>query len=433
MKILIEQSGHHLKNMGDLAMLQVAISRLQGFWSNSEIHVITTDPILLEKYCPGTYPFSPSGRNIWNFKEHFKNKFANKLAFYFYRFGLDNNLRKLSPYLMKSLIQYIFLLRNRQQLLSEFRAFNDVLFNADLVIATGGGYMNDLFHMANNVLNTLQLAVTLQKKTAIFGNGLGPLRDSKTLLKAKCTLPAIDVIGLRENRVGPSLLKSFGVASERVIVTGDDAIELSYQARKDVLGDGIGVNLRIASYSDVSFDAIESVRKSLHSIARFYDIKLIPVPIARYSAPAPKFEEPDSVSIKKLIEGFTDQSDGGLHLDTPEKVIENVSLCRVVVTGSYHAGVFALSQGIPVVALAKSEYYVDKFLGLAVQFGIGCEVVFLNDKNLEETLTSTIQKLWSQAEDLRPKLLESAKSQIELSLSAYKRVYDLVNKTRRQF
>jgi colanic acid/amylovoran biosynthesis protein len=427
MKILIEQSGYHLNNMGDVAMLQVAVSRLKGFWHNSEIHVITTDPTLLAKYCPGTYPFFPSGRNIWNFKEHFKNKLANKIVAYLYKFGLDNNLRKLSPHFMRSLIQYIFILRNRRQLLKDFQSFNDILFSADLVIATGGGYMNDLFYIANNVLNTLQLAATLQKKTAILGNGLGPLRDSNTLLKAKCTLPVIDVIGLREKRVGVSLLKSLGVSSDRIIVTGDDAIELSYQARKDLLGNGIGVNLRVASYSDVNFDAIQSVRKSLHSAARFYNVKLIPLPISRHSDP--KNEDPDSVSIKKLIKGYTDQSDGGFHLDTPEKVIQNVSLCRVVVTASYHAGVFALSQGIPVVALAKSEYYVDKFLGLADQFETGCEVVFLNDKNLEETLTTTIQKLWGKAEALRPKLLDAAKLQIELSLSAYKRVYDLVNET----
>ena len=30
---------------------------------------------------------------------------------------------------------------------------------------------------------------------------------------------------------------------------------------------------------------------------------------------------------------------------------------RLVITGSYHAGVFALAQGVPVLALAKSAYY----------------------------------------------------------------------------
>ena len=46
-------------------------------------------------------------------------------------------------------------------------------------------------------------------------------------------------------------------------------------------------------------------------------------------------------------------------------VIERVGECRVVVTGSYHGAVFALAQGIPVVALVKSPYYVNKMAGLA--------------------------------------------------------------------
>ena len=35
----------------------------------------------------------------------------------------------------------------------------------------------------------------------------------------------------------------------------------------------------------------------------------------------------------------------------------------VEVTGSYHAGVFALAQGIPVVGLLQSAYYEQKFIG----------------------------------------------------------------------
>jgi polysaccharide pyruvyl transferase WcaK-like protein len=58
-----------------------------------------------------------------------------------------------------------------------------------------------------------------------------------------------------------------------------------------------------------------------------------------------------------------------------------VSRCRVVVTGSYHAGVFALAQGIPVVATAASRYYHDKFSGLADLFGGGGDIVDVGSPN----------------------------------------------------
>jgi colanic acid/amylovoran biosynthesis protein len=167
------------------------------------------------------------------------------------------------------------------------------------------------------------------------------------------------------------------------------------------------------------------VRKALHIVASQFSAPLVPVPISRHSDPGN--EDPDSVAIQKLIKGYSVSVDGGYHLDTPLKVIENVSLCRVVVTASYHAAVFALSQGIPVVALAKSEYYVDKFLGLIDQFGVGCEVIFLSDQHLEEKLIESIRQKWSKADSLRAELLTNAKHQVELGQAAYKRLYELVS------
>ena len=53
---------------------------------------------------------------------------------------------------------------------------------------------------------------------------------------------------------------------------------------------------------------------------------------------------------------------------SPEAVMKNVSACRMVVTGSYHAAVFALSQGIPALTISKSAYYDSKFNGLGDMF-----------------------------------------------------------------
>ncbi|MBC8122047.1 MAG: polysaccharide pyruvyl transferase family protein, partial [Gemmatimonadaceae bacterium] len=115
-------------------------------------------------------------------------------------------------------------------------------------------------------------------------------------------------------------------------------------------------------------------------------------------------------------------------LDTPGKVIQQVSSCRVVVTGSYHGGVFALAQGIPIVGLVKSEYYVGKFLGLAEQFGgIGCQIVSLNDENFPEKLKRSVDNAWQSAETVRPQLLELARQQIDQGLNAYRRVYELLS------
>ena len=91
----------------------------------------------------------------------------------------------------------------------------------------------------------------------------------------------------------------------------------------------------------------------------------------------------------------------------------------MVVTGSYHGGVFALSQGIPVVALSRSDYYDAKFHGLADMFGTGCSVLRTDDPCFESALEDALNESWAQAPALRPILLKSAGAQKRSSREAY--------------
>ena len=98
----------------------------------------------------------------------------------------------------------------------------------------------------------------------------------------------------------------------------------------------------------------------------------------------------------------------------------------MVVSATFHAAVFALSQGIPVVALANSTTYESKLMGLANEFGSGCLVVLLDDKQLKEKLTDAIETVWQSAEQIRPHLLQAASRQIEAGQAVYQRIFELV-------
>ena len=95
--------------------------------------------------------------------------------------------------------------------------------------------------------------------------------------------------------------------------------------------------------------------------------------------------------------------------------------------GAYHAAVFALAQGIPVVGLTTSLYYDDKFLGLADMFDGGLEMVRLDTGLLPERLTSAVRSAWEKAPDERVPLLASAERQIDASRRGLARVLDLVD------
>lgn len=424
MRILIENSGYRLTNMGDLAMLQIAVSRLKDLWPGALIEVFTSRPDLLTKFCPEVRPlvgpdFFIQFSSLLPRIERFMPNSAARQHLCEFEWKMHQQL----PFLTRPLLQ-----RKLKKMSAHSKAINSlvrIVEAADLVVASGGGYITDFFYgTAVRALQILNLATWLDKPTVMLGHGLGPLQNLELWTQAKLVLPRVDLISLRESRAGMPLLNSLGVSHNRVMTTGDDAIELAYKARNTACGDGIGVNLRVTKYSSVDTDALEIVRSALQHVAREKSVPLIPVPIANYET------EDDPKAIQKLLAGYDDDTDGGQDLDTPPKVIEQIGRCRVVVTGSYHGGVFALAQGIPVVCIAKSKYYVDKFFGLAEQFGTGCEVICMDEGQLRENLIFAIDNAWRLAEEVRAQLLESAKQQVELSHAAYQQVYQMVDSRR---
>jgi colanic acid/amylovoran biosynthesis protein len=136
--------------------------------------------------------------------------------------------------------------------------------------------------------------------------------------------------------------------------------------------------------------------------------------------------EADSDVIQELIKGYDNYDLGWRHYETPHDLIKKVGRCRLVVTGAFHAAVFALSQGIPAIGLVKSEEYVIKFTGLKDDFGPGCVVIHLDDEDLQGKLATAMDSLWASAETLRPQLLDAAKKQIKWGRAGYQRIYDLM-------
>jgi colanic acid/amylovoran biosynthesis protein len=210
-----------------------------------------------------------------------------------------------------------------------------------------------------------------------------------------------------------------GLSPDQVAVTGDEAIELAYGARASVPGDALGINLRVAHYADVDASFVDIVRPIIQGFAEDKGAPLLPVPITI----RPTY---DPLTLRQLLAGYDDLSDGGESLNTPMKVIEQASRCRIVVAGAYHAAVFSLAQGIPTVCLARSSYYIDKFLGLQDLFGAGCQVVMLSDSDFVGDLKDAMEKAWNMTDDVRSSLCQAAARQCSMSENAYEHFGDLV-------
>jgi len=187
---------------------------------------------------------------------------------------------------------------------------------------------------------------------------------------------------------------------------------MAHAARPSALGNAVGLNLRVGMSSGVTPAIIRPLATLFQDFAARHNAPLLPVPIALQ-------QEVDARNIQGLLAGYDDASDGGQHLDSPTKLIGQAGKCRIVVTGAYHAAVFALSQGIPAICLAGSSYFVTKHLGLADMFGDGCEVVFIDQPGFETRISETMERFWAQADQLRPGLLRAAVRQVEDAERAY--------------
>ena len=427
MNILVDSCSYNCQNVGDLAMLTVAVSRLRELWPSASIQVITNAPERIARHCGAVATIPVRGRRLL---------LQNRLLGPAHRWlppGIaetwDRFERRLvfrRPRIVSASLAMKAAIRGHSA--SDAAVFLDAVNRADLVVVNGAGIITDAFlEGALGVLATLDLAARRGIPTALLGHGLGPIADPTLRKRAGEVLPLVNLIGVRESQTSVPLLSSLGVNPARVVVTGDDAVELAFsalQARTSPASHDartIGVNVRVASYAEVESQMLTALRAALTAAARAHHARMVPIPIAHHGG------RMDVDTLQTLLAGLGDD-DGGASLDTPRLVIDRIGECRVVVTGSYHGAVFALAQGIPVVALVKSTYYMNKMVGLRHQFGIGCEIVRLDADDLSERIRVAIDRAWADAEHVRTPLLFAAADQIERGRTAYARLRDVVSR-----
>jgi colanic acid/amylovoran biosynthesis protein len=394
MRIVVEPGSYSLENVGDVAMLQVAARRLRALWPNATIGVVTEAPRQLQTLCPGAEPILTT-RELFRPAERRALRSARRLLSQAVRQGLRGVTRLAEP--------------------SELEGFAATLRSADLLVVSGMGGLNDFFAVrASRMLGTLALAEQYEIPAALFGQGVGPVEDPLFRQQVARGLGSVDLIALRERLSGPVLLDQLGVPRDIVRITGDDAIELAYEERADRTGPSLGINMRVADYAGVDHTVVPAVRAVLRGAAARLAARVLPIPISH------RHSGLDVMTNRALLRDIDPSSDGGATLRTPSDVIQQVGRCRLVVAGSYHAGVFALAQGIPVVGLVNSPYYADKFLGLANMFGTGCEIVRVGEPGFPEALAGAIDRGWACAQHSRARLLAASAEQVQLGYDAYR-------------
>ncbi|MBI5653197.1 MAG: polysaccharide pyruvyl transferase family protein [Chloroflexi bacterium] len=432
MRILFDMGVYDLRNKGNVALLQVAVARVSALWRDASLQVITSAPHLLRLYCPHASPISPNQQFDWSQRVGRVDRILRRLPRSLLRVALEvrdgiwHHIPALGALLTRHKARVpasptLVIFEQKNVTAEKNRAYVEMVNGMDLLIATGAQYMSDACcDDALRVLDRLEAAYRLNIPTAMVGQGLGPFQDAELRARVQTVLPLVDLIFIRDQIAAPPLLASLGVDPARVFFTGDDAVEMTWRARTQTRGNLIGLNLRVAQYTQVTSASNETIRSVLRAATRQHHTHLLAIPISH------SIHELDARAIQKLGAGIKMEPAYVSQFETPLDIINKVGRCRVVVTGAFHPAVFALAQGIPAIGLVKSPMYIGKFAGLIDQFGAGCQVVHLDDADLPAKLADAIETAWNATDHLRAQLLERAEHQIELGHCAYQRIFDLV-------
>jgi colanic acid/amylovoran biosynthesis protein len=420
MRVVVDNGSYHLRNLGDVAMLQVCLGRLARLLPGAQFHVLTNAPDLLARFCPVAHAVSPLGRDRWYNAGIALGPLKRRLPARarMWAFDAEQWLKHTSP----RLATRWRLLRDKPSggdgaVTREMADFVDLVAGADLVVASGGGYVTDAFEpQAARVLATLRLASALGTPTAMFSQGLGPVDSSSLRHAMRVGLRGATVVGVRETRRAVDLLRDIAVPHGAIHATGDDAIELAVPHAPASLGTHLGFNIRNSLGTAAATDKCIAIAAAVTRLARAQGAHIVPIPISFHGRES---DLPNTEWTLGQAGGHALLADSREVLD-PIDVVRRAGSCRVVLTCSYHAAVFALAQGVPAVCVAQSRYYEDKFLGMFEQFRAEPLVVNTEIAGWQSPLDGMLRRAWAAAADgVRPALLTAATDQVRRGIGAY--------------
>jgi len=409
LRVTVQTGSYELDNLGDRAMLEVLIDRLREHHAGIRISVFARSAERVRSIDRAVEQLPVEQKREWALIRALYLRMRRVTP------SVDSFIRTKQPHL------YEAILRTKARALVN----SEALANTDMLIVSGGGFITDVFPgQAWPVLERMAAAIRQNVPFALVGQGIGPLRDSALLRKAREVLPHAKLIAVRETLYSLPLLLELGVARNLIVATGDDAIEPAYELRSETQGTMIGVNFRVADYAGITQWDVESLRGPMRGASKKLGAELISLPVCTV-------DSVESSSDAEVVSHLVDPGDATDEApQTPAALIERIRKCRLVVTGSYHAAVFALAQGIPAICVFNTEYYGNKFRGLAEEFGDGCVLVEKSQPDFVAVLMSAIENSWNGAEKLRPSLLRSAVAQIGAGREVYARLGEIVGALR---
>lgn len=287
---------------------------------------------------------------------------------------------------------------------------------ADIIISVGGAYYNDNYKPAIfGRLYSIFLSKVIKKPVVLYAHSIGPFNTFVFRHLAKYVFNKVDLITLRDSE-SKKVLDELGVLKAPIYVTADSAFNLSVInadiAKELLLKEGINVNCRPLVSVSVrkwgfygTIDASEGHRPYIQVMAQSADylVKKINATIVFMSTCTDfgGYGNDDRVVAREVI-SMMKYANAAKIVEgeySPEELKGMVGQMDMHIGTRMHSNIFALSMGVPVLAIA----YEFKTRDLMQFFDLEKYVCNIENITFEE-LCAKLEAVWANKQSINQKV-----------------------------
>jgi colanic acid/amylovoran biosynthesis protein len=395
---------HSSKNLGDEALLQVTLQQLKANFLTNNITLSIDYPTshmsqerIVDSILTWVHPADPEGSVSWNFARLVWLLPATSLPILSKRiFG--KAIYTLTPKYLKQIIQ--------------------AYIEADLVICKPGGFLYSSGLGVNLLvaIYSIVLALMAGKPVYLFPQSIGPLLYPWEKLLLRWMLNRVRIVMIREP-ISYQMIQKWGLRNPRCYLIPDVAFALPSAGREvsEAWLHQHGINpqagypllgMTVFNWSAhnsrfVSQDAYEEAcAAAVHYFVEHERGRVIFFP----QTWGPLVGQDDRIIARRIAKKLPNLAGSVIVVEetlSAELLKALYSWMDVFVGTRMHSNIFALSEGVPVIAIG----YQHKTEGIAQMVGVDEWVINLQDLQADE-LVEKIKKLYEEREEWRVRIKE---------------------------
>jgi colanic acid/amylovoran biosynthesis protein len=396
---------HSSKNLGDAALLQVTLQQLKKDFPFGEITLCMDDPQshkgLETKHnsiFSWVFPFRNNGNASWNYK----------------------HLALLLPATLLPLISQILFKRKIWMFSPKsIRGIINAYLDADLVISKPGGFLYSSGRGISLLVAVYSIlyAYLAGKPIYIFPQSIGPLKRRWENWLVRWLMEKVRILMVREP-ISYQLIKGIGVKNRQVYLIPDLAFSL-HDAGRDAGSSWLtqhGINTQIGEplmgmtminwgAQNKSFTLQSEYEDACGKAVRYFVENLDGRVLLFPQVWGPLPSQDDRIPAHRVMEQLSDISAKVKIVDEPvpaEWLKSIYGWMHVFIGTRMHSNIFALSQGVPVIAIG----YLHKTAGIAQMVGIEHWVIDIQ-KVQGNAIRDKLAELWIERQLWREKIQDA--------------------------